>query len=259
MKTRKIWNTVMMLVLLAALTVAGSTLAHAATKVTKAEAKQIALDYANVKKASVKKWIKVKLDNWDDDGTKEWDVEFTTSSYKYELEINSKTGRVEDYEKEKIRTSTSTGNSSTTKLTEAQAKKLALKAAGVTSADVKKWTKVKLDGNEWEFKFQTATYRFEVDIHARTGAVKDFEKKKLPTATGSTGGNTGLEKAKQTAIAHAKKQASVSNLTVTKAKQDYEHGRTVYEIELRSGWLEFEYEIDASTGQILEWDMDYDD
>jgi len=32
----------------------------------------------------------------------------------------------------------------------------------------------------------------------------------------------------------------------------------LYEGEMRSGWMEYEFEIDAVTGAILDWDADWD-
>lgn len=83
--------------------------------------------------------------------------------------------------------------------------------------------------------------------------------------TGNVGGNTGtttgsvtLEQAKQTALNHAGKTAS--QVTFVKARSDWENGRTVYEIEFiyrsGTGYLEYDYEIDASTGKILSYDYD---
>lgn len=100
------------------------------------------------------------------------------------------------------------------------------------------------------------------------GGVTDFD---TNNPSGNTGGNTGntgntgtttgsvtLEQAKQTALNHAGKTAS--QVTFVKAKSDWENGRTVYEIEFiyRSGtsYLEYDYEIDASTGKILSYDYD---
>lgn len=83
--------------------------------------------------------------------------------------------------------------------------------------------------------------------------------------TGNVGGNTGtttgsvtLEQAKQIALDHAGKTAS--QVTFVKTKSDWEYGRTVYEIEFiyrsGTGYLEYDYEIDASTGKILSYDYD---
>lgn len=260
---KKLWkktgNIVIAAALAAVLLICGCTGVFAAGTITKAKAKTIALNKAKVKSADVKKWTKVKLDNWDDDKDQEWDVEFRTGTYQYEVEINARTGKVEDYEKEKIKTAKApaAGTGTAKKLTRADAKNAALKKAGVKSADVKKWTKVKLDGNEWEIKFQTKTYQYEVEINARTGKVKDFEKKKISSGSGQ---KIDLEKAKTVALNHAKKQADITgSVKYTKAKLDRDDGMELYEIEFRYGRLEFEYEIDAKTGGIVKWDMEYDD
>lgn len=78
---------------------------------------------------------------------------------------------------------------------------------------------------------------------------------------GNTGTSTGavtLEQAKQTALNHAGKTAS--QVTFVQAKQDWDDGRKVYEIEFiyrsGSGYLEYDYEIDASTGKIISYDRD---
>ena len=41
-------------------------------------------------------------------------------------------------------------------------------------------------------------------------------------------------------------------------KLEVEDGRVLYEGEMRSGWMEYEFEIDAVTGAILDWDADWD-
>ena len=116
---------------------------------------------------------------------------------------------------------------------------------------------MKLDGKEWEIKFQTDSYKFEAEINALTGKVKDFEKKKISVSTSQ---NVALESAKTTALNHAKEHADIDgDVRFTKAKLDRDDGMELYEIEFRSGWMEFEYEIDANSGEIVKWDMEYDD
>ena len=44
-----------------------------------------------------------------------------------------------------------------------------------------------------------------------------------------------------------------------RVRLDREKGRRVYEVELRSGRTEYEFEIDAATGAVLERDADYED
>jgi len=52
---------------------------------------------------------------------------------------------------------------------------------------------------------------------------------------------------------------TADQVTFTKAHQDYDDGRQVWEIEFISHGIEFEFEIDMNTGRIREADRDYDD
>ena len=60
-------------------------------------------------------------------------------------------------------------------------------------------------------------------------------------------------------IAVNKAGVSISNVTFKKAKMDHDDGRMVYEMEFYSGRTEYECEIDASTGTVLDFDFDYGD
>jgi len=60
----------------------------------------------------------------------------------------------------------------------------------------------------------------------------------------------------QTAMQHA--GLSSSQITRQKCRLDYEHGRLVYEIDLHVGRMEYEYDIDANTGEILKYEVDSD-
>lgn len=44
-----------------------------------------------------------------------------------------------------------------------------------------------------------------------------------------------------------------------KCELDRDDGRWVYELELRNGRTEYECDINAVTGVILDWESDYDD
>lgn len=70
--------------------------------------------------------------------------------------------------------------------------------------------------------------------------------------------SVSIEQAKEIALNHANKTAD--QVQFIKSKQDWEHGRIIYEIEFiyqeGSNYIEYDYEIDASTGQILSYDYD---
>ena len=71
-----------------------------------------------------------------------------------------------------------------------------------------------------------------------------------PTPAGITG-----ERAQEIALAHA--GLTASQVTFVRSRLDYERGRQCYEVEFyTAGFTEYDYEIDASTGEILSYDFD---
>ena len=69
--------------------------------------------------------------------------------------------------------------------------------------------------------------------------------------------NIGEKKAKSIALKHAGlKESEVSGLYV---ELDYDDGVLRYEVDFRQGQIEYDYDIDAKTGDILSYDKDYDD
>ena len=67
----------------------------------------------------------------------------------------------------------------------------------------------------------------------------------------------GPDQARDAALTHAGiSEGQVSGLQV---QQDWDDGRLEYEVEFRSGGMEYESTIDGSTGQILEYDQEQDD
>ena len=67
----------------------------------------------------------------------------------------------------------------------------------------------------------------------------------------------GIEAAKQIALADAK--VALKDVTFIKAELDNEDGRAVYEIEFYSGNLEYDYDIEALSGEIISKDIDIED
>lgn len=74
------------------------------------------------------------------------------------------------------------------------------------------------------------------------------------TGTASQNGYIGVETAKQAALSHA--GVTQDQLDYLEADYDYEDGRMVYEVEFAVGGVEYEYDIDAATGDILKYERD---
>ncbi len=157
---------------------------------------------------------------------------------------------------------------------EAKAKTVALERAGVTESELLLY-KIGMDTHNgtmvYDVEFTTDSYEFDCDVNAKTGEIVKFEKEYNSVApavsaqpdaaqpnTNQTAGEITVEEAKTIALEHAGLTADA--VTFVKAKQDYDDGRLVYEIEFvttsGNGYLEYDYEIDAATGSILSYDYD---
>ena len=231
-----------------------------------------------------------------EDGLEVYDVYFEANGFEYEYTIKAADGTILESEIEtpdgKIVTAEEARDIGLEK-----AKTAALTHAGVTEKDVT-FTKSKKDSDDgrlvYEFEFVKGSTEYDYEVDAATGSIIAFSKETVdsaenasetPLASGQTpSGQTtsgqssagtsqpssnyiGVDKAKSIALNHAGVKASAA--TFTKAKLDKDDGHYDYEIEFYAGGMEYEYEIDATTGKIRDydsermedddWDDDWDD
>ncbi len=183
-----------------------------------------------------------------------------------------------------------TSSGSTSGITLDKAKEIALSDAGVSSANAT-FTKAKQDRddgvNVYDIEFYTTSAEYEYEIRVSDGAILDKSIEQHQSASNSTGSSSGsssssnsgsssssgssgnsssgsssssgisVDEAKQIALNRA--GLSASEVTFTKAMKEKDDGITVYEIEFYKGATEYECTINASTGAILEYDVDVDD
>ena len=149
-----------------------------------------------------------------------------------------------------------------------QAKQKALAHAGLSASQVT-FVEQKPDWDKgrqvYDIEFHTADYKeYDYEIDAITGAVLDYDYDAEfynPPKTPGQGTTTGqgstttitADKAKQIALA---KVSGATAANVVKCKLDRDDGIQVYEIEIRVGRMEYEFEINAVTGAILSMDID---
>lgn len=254
-------------------------------QITMEEAKEIALADAGVK-AEDAVFSKEKLDL--DDGMSVYEIDFAANDVKYEYEIDANSGDVYSKSKEtfsagavSVPDQTAPGNTGGT-ISAEEAKAKALADAGVSASDAV-CTKTKLDNDDgisvYDIEFYTSSYEYEYEIDAATGAVvsRDSEARKVSAGSGQAG-NQGNNKEnsqasgqgtssesvsidinKAKAIAAAQAGLSVSDIVFSKVELDDDDGIMVYEVEFDYGSAEYEYKIHALTGDILDYDIDYDD
>ena len=163
---------------------------------------------------------------------------------------------------------------------EAAAKEKALAHAKVSAKDAV-FEKVELskdDGRyEYEVDFRVGNVEYDYEIDAVSGNVLYFEKDidddyRAPANSGSSSNPSSSKpnssqsvssayisasKAKNIALEHA--GVSAANASFIKAEFDRDDGKAVYEIEFFSKGYDYEYEIDAKSGKVLDFDKEYDD
>lgn len=158
-----------------------------------------------------------------------------------------------------------------------KAKEIALTHAGVKAGDAV-FVQARLDREDgkmcYDLEFYSGSTEYDYDIDAVTGAIVSFDhdmdhyslpvetQAPAPAATSSPVPSASANPAGvQITEARAREiaQGRAPSAQIVKCKLDWDDGRYVYEIELREGRTEYECDIDAATGAVLKWDVDYDD
>lgn len=141
------------------------------------------------------------------------------------------------------------------------ARATAVEHAGLTESDVT-FIKVQQDRDDGrtvydvEFYYDNTEYDYEID--AATGEIisydRDIENYDIQAQIQQSGDVIPLDQAKEAALAAAGLNAS--DVTWVKEKLDLDDGRSVYELECISGEMEYDFEINAGDGTVLEQDRD---
>lgn len=174
-------------------------------------------------------------------------------------------------------------------LTEAEAIAVALDHANLTETDVTD-LRAAIDRDDrrehWDIRWRSGDWVYEYDIHPETGAIlewdRDYEPRKTtpaptqptepkptepkPTEPVETTPKQPVEtqpkqpatltkdEAKAIALKHA--GFTADQVTGLRVQKDYDDGIPVYEVEFRVDRWEYDYEIHAESGKILDVDRD---
>ena len=175
-------------------------------------------------------------------------------------------------ENSSARTMTSQDNSRKNKLLigKKKAKSIALKDAGLKKKKVH-FTEAKLDYDNgrsvYDIEFYSRKKEYDYEIDATTGKIlsRDWDKRdnKVPSTNDTSNGSTNNGTTNNKITMKEAKQIALKSIGLTendgrwkKAKLDKDDGRFLYELEFISGKTEHEFEIDANSGEILEYDKE---
>lgn len=227
-------------------------------------AKNMAVTAAQVSKDDAT-FTEAELD--EKDGTAYYDVEFTVDGTHYTYAIDALTGAViesgsqqaQGYDPAKP-DGTQTGTTSTAgAVDEAQAKQIALDHAGVAEADTA-YLQVKADREDGvavydvEFYVASTNTEYDYEIDAATGEIRSYDYDvEGYNGTQTQSGATKTE-AEIKQIALAKVPGATEN--DIRLSLDRDDGKLQYEGKIIYEGMEYDFEIDAYSGAIREWEAE---
>ena len=204
-----------------------------------------------------------------------------------ELNLISESGRT------KLENIESIGRaSSSAYIGEESAKAKALERAGVKAEDASR-VRIEMDWEKgrmvYEVDFDAVGYEYEIEVDAMTGDVVKYDVEPGKGARGQVPGNgssefevrssekaagsgekkeeirvkseeswaQGAEQAKEAAYRHA--GVNAADVLYCEWELDHKKGRQIYEIEFVAGGMEYNYDIDAETMDVLRYSREWDD
>lgn len=165
-------------------------------------------------------------------------------------------------------------NSNNNKITMEQAQEIALKHAKLTSDQVsfiKTDTELENGIEVYNIEFSYENKEYDYKINSANGEIVEYDsdiedyditqqqatkenKSVTPNNQNSNNSKITVEKAKEISLKHA--NLKDNQVVFDKTEMDYDNGVQVYDIEFHYNNVEYNYEIDASTGNILSYSQD---
>ena len=228
-------------------------------------------------------FTKVELDT--DDGKSEYEVEFIYDGYKYKIDIDAETGDVIEVEKELFKQNDDIAGIDT--IPEEVALEAVLEKAGLSGVGKDELEQCRIvlekdDGifDEYDIEFIYQGIGYEASVSAANGKVYDFEKWYI-----NVGNDNDIELDdndddddgdddddddgdddvvvipenvidKDSALNIALGHAGVALEDATDIHIDFDDDDAEYEIEFMVGYTEYDYDVDAITGEILNFDRE---
>lgn len=138
-----------------------------------------------------------------------------------------------------------------------KAKQTAIKDAGVSDKDVSQLS-VHLETDDgvrqYEVEFHAGNHEYDYEIDAKTGAIRSKDVDDKDIVRDKSNGNTSISK--ERAVKIALKKVPGATKKHVRIKLDRDNGRKVYEGSIIYKKTKYEFEIDASNGNLLDWDKE---
>ena len=233
------------------------------------EAKQAALAHAGVQEEELTS-LQIRSDH--DDGAAVYDVDFSTAERRYSYEVKKRNGDIVQADYETIANAAAPSDDMGTDvapvggdtqsqqsqgaITAAEARAIALEHAGVAEADAQ-FVREKEDYDDgravYEIEFYAGNTEYDYEIAKDTGEIVSVDHDMEAALSGnSTGEALTLDQARALALEKVP-GAGDNDIRISYERDD---GRQIYEGEIYYNGTEYEFEMDAVTGDFIEWSVE---
>lgn len=249
-------------------------------EISEQEAKNAAFAHAGISEEDV---LSLHVSKSVENGTPVYEIGFKTADKSYDYDIVRSSGEVlqssyhqvsqqavDDASQTESSLNSSAGNannssqaeqssSAASAITKDQAKSIALQDANVSESDAQFiWVKEDRDDGRaiYEVEFYANGTEYDYEIEQSTGRIlssdHDIENYSPNTGANANSGNgaiISLDEARTLVLARVP-GATANDVRI---QLDRDDGRQIYEGEIYYNQMEYEFEIDASSGNIIEW------
>ena len=239
------------------------------------EVRAIVFNHAGVNANDVREF-EIELD--DEHGIWVYEVEFKAGNIEYDYVVNAVTGEIIKSETEvdddptaapgtPRPTAQPTQQPGSEFLSEDEIRAIVFNHAGVNANDVREF-EIELDDEDgiwvYEVDFKAGSIEYDYVVNAVTGAIIRVETEidDDPTAAPGTPrptqqpGSEFLSEDEIRAIVFSHAGVNANDVREFEIELDDEDGIWVYEVEFESGRHEYSYEVNALTGEIIDYEID---
>ena len=219
--------------------------------ITTEEAKQIALKYTELAEENVT-FSSMKKDSDD----REYKIKFFDNNYEYKININYNSKKITKFQKD-IKENNNSNISNNIPLTEEEAKQIALSKINKKQDEIT-FTKVQIDRENgktvYDIYIQDNMKEYEMSIDVETKEIIAYKENNKNSNPIENKKYIGIEKAKEIVLNHAK--LTNNQVNFNKIELDVDYNIATYEIEFYYNYYEYDYEINALTGEIIKYEKE---
>ncbi len=229
---------------------------------------EIALDHAGLEEKDIQK-LEIELDY--EDGRMIYEVEFCQGSIAYEYEIDARSGLILEFKSRNKATETKPPAQAGDFVGQEKAEEIALAHAGLNRSAVRKLeTELEHKQNRtiYEIEFEHENRKYEYEIEAATGLILEVEIEIVKKGDGTVSPPTtqrktqnqgqfiGAGRAEEIALSHA--GLTRNQVRSVEIELEDQQSPPYYEVEFKYQGYEYEYEIHAESGRILDFEKEID-